>query len=67
MSVMPQLPFRPDVFSSAYYRNAYRNTDPLLVVATCMYLACKIEECPHHIKNVVAEMKNVVNETKVGG
>src|SRR4051812_19848761 len=50
----------------SYFRNAFRNTDPLLVAATCMYLACKIEECPHHIKNVLTEMRNVVTESKIG-
>ncbi|TPX32912.1 hypothetical protein SmJEL517_g04080 [Synchytrium microbalum] len=54
-------------FKRFFIKNAFRNTDPLLVAATCMYLACKIEECPHHIKNVVAEMRNVVNDTQIDG
>ncbi|RKO85283.1 cyclin-like protein, partial [Blyttiomyces helicus] len=40
--------------------NSFFNTDPLLVVVTCIYLACKIEECPHHIKNIVTEMKHIL-------
>ncbi|CAG8498525.1 cyclin-like protein [Gigaspora rosea] len=42
--------------------NSYRGTDPYLVAATCMYLACKIEESPHHIKSVIAEMKTVTQD-----
>ncbi|CAG8488349.1 4834_t:CDS:2 [Ambispora leptoticha] len=41
-----------------FNRNTYRQTDPNLVAATCMYLACKMEESPHHIKNVISEMRN---------
>jgi transcription initiation factor TFIIIB Brf1 subunit/transcription initiation factor TFIIB len=32
----------------------------MLVMATCVYLACKIEECPHHIKMIVQETKHVL-------
>ncbi|CAG8613652.1 13570_t:CDS:2 [Dentiscutata erythropus] len=42
--------------------NSYRGTEPYLVAATCMYLACKIEESPHHIKSVIAEMKHVTTD-----
>ncbi|KAF0454388.1 C/H/G cyclin [Gigaspora margarita] len=42
--------------------NSYRGTEPYLVAATCMYLACKIEESPHHIKSVIAEMKHVTQD-----
>ncbi|TPX40527.1 hypothetical protein SeLEV6574_g06569 [Synchytrium endobioticum] len=54
-------------FKRFFIKNAFRNTDPPLVVATCMYLACKIEECPQHIKNVVTEMRNLVHETRIDG
>ena len=29
----------------------------MLVAGTCIYVACKIEECPHHIRNVANEMR----------
>ncbi|KAF9362392.1 hypothetical protein BGX34_006262 [Mortierella sp. NVP85] len=37
-----------------------RSTDPSLVAATCIYLACKIEECPQHIKHIITEMKGAL-------
>ncbi|CAG8579657.1 2670_t:CDS:2, partial [Paraglomus occultum] len=46
-------------FKRFYTKNGYKNTDPYLVAATCMYLACKMEEFPQHIKSVILEMKNV--------
>ncbi|KAJ3206655.1 hypothetical protein HK099_000479, partial [Clydaea vesicula] len=36
---------------------------PNLVVATCLYLATKIEESPHHIKSVVSEMKSALKHS----
>ncbi|CAI2182075.1 3181_t:CDS:2 [Funneliformis geosporum] len=48
-------------FKRFYTKNSFRNTEPNLVAATCMYLACKIEESPHHIKTVIAEMKGIIN------
>jgi cyclin C len=38
-----------------YLKNEIRRTNPYLVVATAVYLACKMEECPHHIRLVVGE------------
>ncbi|CAG8433168.1 9569_t:CDS:2 [Diversispora eburnea] len=46
-------------FKRFYTKNSYRGTEPYLVAATCMYLACKIEESPHHIKTVISEMKKL--------
>ncbi|CAK7210390.1 RNA polymerase II holoenzyme cyclin-like subunit [Sporothrix curviconia] len=34
-----------------------RRTNPYLVMATALYLACKTEECPQHIRQVVQEAK----------
>lgn len=48
------------VFFFAFCRNSLRGTDPFLVLTTCVYLACKIEECPHHIKLVVQEVKHIL-------
>ena len=38
-----------------YSKVEIRRTNPYLVVATAVYLACKMEECPHHIRLVVSE------------
>ncbi|KAK9449141.1 cyclin-like protein [Limtongia smithiae] len=40
-----------------YLRTAVQETNPFLVLATCVYLACKMEECPQHIRSVVTEAK----------
>ncbi|CAG8484651.1 11959_t:CDS:2 [Ambispora gerdemannii] len=52
-------------FKRFYTKNTYRHTDPNLVAATCMYLACKMEESPHHIKNVISEMRNEMRNIAV--
>ncbi|KAK0512305.1 hypothetical protein JMJ35_005433 [Cladonia borealis] len=41
-----------------YSRVEIRRTNPYLVLATAFYLACKMEECPQHIRSVVAEARN---------
>ncbi|RFU31395.1 hypothetical protein B7463_g4948, partial [Scytalidium lignicola] len=38
-----------------YSKVEIRRTNPYLVIATTVYLACKMEECPHHIRLVVSE------------
>ncbi|TVY59072.1 RNA polymerase II holoenzyme cyclin-like subunit [Lachnellula cervina] len=38
-----------------YTKVEIRRTNPYLVIATAVYLACKMEECPHHIRLVVSE------------
>lgn len=38
-----------------YSKVEIRKTNPYLVIATAVYLACKMEECPHHIRLVVSE------------
>ncbi|GJJ69505.1 cyclin-C [Entomortierella parvispora] len=62
-----RLQFRQQVIATAivyfkrfYTKNSIRSTDPSLVAATCIYLACKIEECPQHIKNIITEMKHAL-------
>ncbi|TGZ83386.1 cyclin [Ascodesmis nigricans] len=40
-----------------YTKVAIRDTNPYLVLATCLYLALKIEECPQHIRIVVNEAR----------
>ncbi|KAI0424829.1 cyclin domain-containing protein [Xylaria sp. FL1042] len=36
-----------------------RRTNPYLVIATSLYLACKMEECPQHIRLVVSEARSL--------
>ncbi|KAF9955965.1 hypothetical protein BGZ72_003223 [Mortierella alpina] len=60
-----RLQFRQQVVATAivYFKRFYtniRSTDPSLVAATCIYLACKIEECPQHIKHIITEMKHAL-------
>ncbi|KAF1984772.1 cyclin-like protein [Aulographum hederae CBS 113979] len=44
------------VYLKRYYtRVEIRQTNPYLVLATAFYLACKMEECPQHIRLIVAE------------
>ncbi|KAF9386740.1 hypothetical protein CPB97_003381 [Podila verticillata] len=66
-----RLQFRQQVVATAivyfkrfYTKNSIRSTDPSLVAATCIYLACKIEECPQHIKHILTEMKGALASTR---
>ncbi|KAI1178206.1 cyclin domain-containing protein [Nemania sp. FL0916] len=42
-----------------YCKVEIRRTNPYLVIATALYLACKMEECPQHIRLVVSEARNL--------
>lgn len=42
-----------------YSRVEMRRTNPYLVLATALYLACKMEECPQHIRLVVSEARSL--------
>ncbi|KAJ0164691.1 RNA polymerase II holoenzyme cyclin-like subunit [Colletotrichum tanaceti] len=42
-----------------YTKVEIRRTNPYLVVATALYLACKIEECPQHIRLIVSEARSL--------
>ncbi|PVH86540.1 cyclin-C [Cadophora sp. DSE1049] len=42
-----------------YFKVEIRRTNPYLVIATAVYLACKMEECPHHIRLVVSEGRSL--------
>jgi cyclin C len=41
-----------------YAKVEIRKTNPALVLATALYLACKMEECPQHIRMVLAEARH---------
>jgi len=40
-----------------YARVEIRKTNPYLVLTTALYVACKMEETPQHIRIVVAEAR----------
>jgi cyclin C len=42
-----------------YLKVQIRRTNPYLVMATAVYLACKMEECPQHIRMVVSEARQL--------
>ncbi|KAF1841057.1 C/H/G cyclin [Cucurbitaria berberidis CBS 394.84] len=41
-----------------YAKVEIRRTNPALVLATALYLSCKMEECPQHIRMVLAEARH---------
>lgn len=49
-------------FKRFYTKNAFRLCDPLLLVPTCMYLACKVEEFTQPIATLIDKMKLVSME-----
>lgn len=42
-----------------YTRTAIRQTNPYLVMTTALYLACKMEECPQHIRLLTQEARSL--------
>jgi cyclin-C len=42
-----------------YCKVEIRRTNPYLVIATALYLACKMEETPQHIRLVVSEARSI--------
>ena len=42
-----------------YSRVEIRRTNPYLVLSTALYLACKMEECPQHIRSFVSEARPI--------
>ncbi|KAF3936298.1 Cyclin-C [Dactylella cylindrospora] len=45
-----------------YLKVSMRDTNPYLMLSTCVYLACKMEECPQHIRTVVNEARAIFQE-----
>ncbi|KAF7546018.1 hypothetical protein G7046_g9429 [Stylonectria norvegica] len=41
-----------------YTKVEIRRTNPYLVMATALYVACKMEECPQHIRVIITEARN---------
>ncbi|KAI0462174.1 hypothetical protein LJB42_004262 [Komagataella kurtzmanii] len=48
-----------EVFMTRFLLKAsIKEVNIYLLVATCIYVACKMEECPQHIRNLVSEARN---------
>ncbi|KAL6719325.1 RNA polymerase II holoenzyme cyclin-like subunit [Lecanora helva] len=61
-----RMTIRQQAFATAqvYIRRFYikveiRRTNPYLVLSTALYLACKMEECPQHIRVFVSEARQI--------
>lgn len=60
MSIRQQAIATAHVYIRRYYiKVEVRRTNPYLVMATALYLACKMEECPLHIRVMVSEARNI--------
>jgi cyclin C len=58
MSIRQQALATAQVYMRRYYTKVeMRRSNPYLVLATAFYLACKVEECPQHIRLVVGEAR----------
>lgn len=56
MSLRQQALATAQIYVRRFYTQIeIRKTNPYLVMATAIYLACKVEECPVHIKLILAE------------
>lgn len=42
-----------------YLKIQIRKTNPYLLLVTAFYLACKVEETPHHIKTILTEARHL--------
>ncbi|KAJ5610943.1 Cyclin C/H/T/L [Penicillium lagena] len=60
MSTRQQAIATAQVYLKRFYtKNEVRQTNPYLVLTTAFYLACKMEECPQHIRFVVGEARGL--------
>lgn len=60
MSTRQQAVATAQVYIKRFYAKVeMRETNPYLVLTTAFYLACKMEECPHHIRFVVSEARGL--------
>ncbi|KAI9888628.1 MAG: hypothetical protein M1814_006609 [Vezdaea aestivalis] len=58
LSIRQQAMATAQVFVRRFYTKLeIRRTNPYLVLATALYLACKMEECPQHIRHIVGEAR----------
>src|SRR6201992_2824495 len=60
MSIRQQALATAQVYMRRYYTKVeIRRTNPYLVLSTAFYLACKMEECPQHIRLVAGEARQL--------
>ncbi|KAL8722134.1 MAG: hypothetical protein Q9225_001327 [Loekoesia sp. 1 TL-2023] len=60
MSVRQQALATAQVYIRRFYIKVdVRDTNPYLILATALYLACKMEESPQYIRGVVGEARNM--------
>ncbi|KAK9249286.1 cyclin-like protein [Lipomyces tetrasporus] len=60
LSVRQQALATSEIYLARFYiRTSVQETNPYLILATCVYVACKMEECPQHIRSVVSEAKSL--------
>ncbi|KAL2003206.1 hypothetical protein VTN02DRAFT_4613 [Thermoascus thermophilus] len=60
MSTRQQALATAQVYIKRFYTKVdIRKTNPYLVLTTAFYLACKMEECPQHIRFVVGEARGL--------
>ncbi|KAF2667529.1 C/H/G cyclin [Microthyrium microscopicum] len=60
MSIRQQALATAQVYMRRYYAKVeIRRTNPYLVLSTAFYLACKMEECPQHIRLVAGESRQL--------
>ncbi|CAM9019770.1 unnamed protein product [Wickerhamomyces anomalus] len=46
-------------------RVSLKEVNLYLLITTCIYLSCKIEECPQHIRTIVSEARNLWPESLI--
>ncbi|EPE09277.1 rna polymerase ii holoenzyme cyclin-like subunit [Ophiostoma piceae UAMH 11346] len=64
MQVRQQALATAQVYLKRFYcKVEIRRTNPYLTMTTALYLACKTEECPQHIRQVVQEAKMLWPDT----
>lgn len=60
LSVRQQAIATAQIYIKRFYTKVeIRRTNPYLVLITALYLACKMEECPQHIRLVVSESRSL--------
>lgn len=60
MSTRQQALATAQVYIRRFYTKVeMRRTNPYLVLTAAFYLACKMEECPQHIRFVVTESRSI--------
>ncbi|KAI1076518.1 cyclin-C [Whalleya microplaca] len=60
LSVRQQAVATAQIYLKRFYcKVEIRRMNPYLVLATALYLACKMEECPQHIRMIVTEARSL--------